>query len=203
MTVVVGISGGSASGKSTVVDEVTRLLSDVGTATLRHDAYYHDLRHMPLEERRAVNVDHPDSLETTRLLADLDALERGEVVFMPDYDFVSQTRGPHGVEVRPAPIVVVEGLFVLTLPEVRGRCDVRVFVNAPEEERLARRIERDTQERGRTPAEVERQHHDRVEPMHRRFVAPGLEHADFVLDGGGRNLEGIEALAEVIRGRLR
>lgn len=197
--IVVGIAGGSASGKSTVVDELSRLLSDVGTATLRHDAYYEDLSHMSIEERRAVNVDHPDSLETELFLEHIDALAGGEAVEMPAYDFVSQTRGAEGIEVLPARILLVEGLFVLTLSEIRARCDVRVFVDAGEAARLARRVERDTAERGRTPAEVEAQHVGQVEPMHRRFVAPGIGHADFVLAGGGRNHDGIRTLAERIR----
>lgn len=198
--VVVGIAGGSASGKSTVVDELSRLLSDIGTATLRHDAYYHDLSHMPLEERRKVNVDHPDSLETDLLVEHLETLRRGDPVHMPDYDFASQTRGPRGIEVRPATVVLVEGLFVLSLAELRVRCDLRVFVDANEESRLARRIERDTFERGRVPAEVEAQHVERVEPMHRRFVAPGTEYADFIVEGGGHNREGIREVGERIRG---
>lgn len=197
--IVVGVAGGSASGKSTVVDNLEHLLADLGVSILRHDAYYHDLSHMALEERRFVNVDHPDSLDTLSFVGAIDALRRGEPVRMPVYDFVSQTRVGAGVDVGPARVLLAEGLFVLSDPTIRDRCDLLVFVHATESERLARRIGRDELERGKNPEEVRQQHGARVEPMHRRFVLPGLAYADVVVEGGGHNLEAIQQLAEQVR----
>jgi uridine kinase len=197
--IVVGVAGGSASGKSTVVDGLSGLLTELGVSILRHDAYYHDLSHLPLVERRTVNVDHPDSLDTRLFMEDLDALRRGESIRMPAYDYVSQTRGRDGIEVWPARVVLVEGLFVLTDPVIRSRCDLLVFVDATESERLARRIDRDGAERGKSADEVRQQHVVRVEPMHRQFVHPGLEHAEVTIEGGGHNREAMQDLAERVR----
>jgi uridine kinase len=199
---VVGIAGGSASGKSTVVREFTRLLGPGLTATLHHDAYYDDLSHMPLDERTLVNVDHPDSLETGLLVAHLGDLLAGRSVEMPDYDYISQTRSTPGVIIEPAPVLIVDGLLVFHDERLRALMDVRVFVDADEASRLARRIARDVAERGRTHAEVVQQHNDRVEPMHRRFVEPGREYADIVITEGGHNLEAVDALVRWVRGML-
>jgi uridine kinase len=200
--IVVGIAGGSASGKSTVVREFARRLGPGLTATLHHDAYYEDLSRMPLDERILVNVDHPDSLETGLLVAHLGELIAGRAVEMPEYDYVSQTRSTPGVVVEPAPVLIVDGLLVLHDERLRELMDVRVFVDADEASRLARRIERDVSERGRTREEVVQQHQHRVEPMHLEFVEPGRQHADIVIAGGGHNLEAVGALVQRVRGML-
>jgi uridine kinase len=201
--VTVGVAGGSASGKSTVVAELVRRLGGTRAAVLRHDAYYHDLSHLPFEERIEVNVDHPDSLETELLVGHVRALMTGEPVAMPDYDFVTQTRGPDGIVVRPASVVIVEGLFTLQDERLRALWDVAVFVATTEDERLQRRIERDGRERGRDRAAVVSQHERVVQPMHDRFVEPSRAFADVVLEGGGHNLAAIERLAARIRAMHR
>lgn len=192
--IVVGIAGGSASGKSTVVREVVRLLGAGRCAVLAHDAYYHDLSHLPLERRIEVNVDHPDSLQTDLLVAHIRALLDGGGVEMPSYDFASQIRAPTGRTVDPAPVVVVEGLFVLHDEDLRALMDLSVFVDTTEAERLSRRIERDTSERGRDRPAVVHQHTTRVQPMHERFVEPTRTHADVVISRGGHNLAAIQRL---------
>jgi len=200
--IVVGIAGGSASGKSTVVREVTRLLG-VGRATvLSHDAYYHDLSHLPMERRIEVNVDHPDSLETSLLVDHIGRLRSGQLVEMPVYDYVSQTRAASGIMVVPAPVILVEGMLTLHEARLRDLMDLRVFIDTTPEQRLARRIARDTVERGRDQGAVEHQHVERVQPMHDVFVEPSRAHANLLLDGGGRNAEGIRALADRIVGLL-
>lgn len=199
---VVGIAGGSASGKTTVVERLVEALAPITVAVLPHDAYYHDLSHLPTAERAAVNVDHPDSLETELLLEHLGALTRGDGVEVPDYDYVSQTRGAQGRWVVPSQVIVVEGLFPLSDERIRAMSDLKVFVSTTSTERLRRRIGRDRHERGRGAAEVERQHGARVEPMHRRFVEPSARWADVTVTGGGFNDGAITALADRIRGQV-
>lgn len=195
-SLVVGIAGGSASGKSTVVRELARILGDGRATVLSHDAYYYDLSHMPMEQRIEVNVDHPDSLETTLLVDHIGILRAGRAVEMPDYDYVSQTRAAAGRHVAPAPVIVVEGMLTLHERRLRELMDLRVFIDTTSEERLTRRIARDTVERGRKRAVVEDQHARRVQPMHDMFVEPSRAHADVLLTGGGHNQEAIQSLAD-------
>lgn len=193
--VVVGVAGGSASGKTTVVSTLVELLGPARSVVLRHDAYYHDLSHLPFEKRIEVNVDHPDSLETELLVEHVEALRRGRPVEVPAYDFVSQTRGPVGTVVRPAPFLLIEGLFALWDERLRALMDLTAFVDTTEAERLGRRIERDGRERGREREAVIRWHERRVQPMHERFVEPSRSYADIVIPRGGHNRAAIEALA--------
>lgn len=193
-SIVVGIAGGSASGKSTVVQEVVHSLGPGVSATLSHDAYYYDLSHMPLAERLKVNVDHPDSLETDLLVGHVQELLQGQSVEMPLYDYSTLTRAPSGMSVDPAPVVIVEGLLVLTDRRLRDLMTLKVFVDADEASRLARRIARDVRERGRTREEVVHYHEHRVEPMHTSFVEPTRAQADIVIGQGGHNRPAIESL---------
>ena len=193
--VVVGVAGGSASGKSAVVAELVRLVGETRTAVVPHDAYYRDLSHLEMEERRRVNVDHPDSLETELLLRHLRALLAGERIEVPVYDFSTHTRAPRGKELEPAPVVVVEGILVLADERLRALMDLKVFVHVDEPERLARRLDRDVRSRGRTPESVRRDHRQRVQPMHERFVEPSRVWADLVIEEGGFNTGAIEDLA--------
>ena len=193
--VVVGVAGGSASGKTTVVSRLVEILGPERSTVLRHDAYYHDLSHMPFERRIEVNVDHPESLETELLVEHVDLLRGGQPVEVPVYDFVSQTRDSVGTTVQPAPILLIEGLFTLWDERLRALMDVTAFVDTTEAERLERRVERDRRERGRDRAAVELWHRQRVQPMHDLFVEPSRTHADVLIPRGGHNREAIEALA--------
>lgn len=197
--VVLGVAGGSASGKSTVVREVVRRLRPEAAAVLRHDAYYHDLSHLPLAQRIEVNVDHPESLETDLLATHVGALLAGSPVEVPIYDFATQTRSPDRTIVHPAPVIVVEGILVLADERLRAAMDLKVFVHVEEEERLARRLRRDTARRGRSAASVLAQHARTVQPMHDRFVEPSRAHADLVIEEGGRNEAAIEAVVRRLR----
>lgn len=199
---VVGIAGGSASGKTAVVRELAGIVGREATAVVPHDAYYRDLSHLPLEERRRVNVDHPSSVETELLLEHLDVLVRGWPVEIPVYDYSMHVRRSERVRVDPAPLVVVEGILVLAEARLRRRMDLRVFVDVEEEERLARRLRRDVLMRGRTPEGVREDHERRVEPMHRQFVAPSRAFADVVIPEGGRNGPAIESLAQCVLAAL-
>ena len=199
---IVGVAGGSASGKSAVVEALTGELGPGTVTVVPHDAYYRDLSHLEMEERRRVNVDHPDSLETRLLVEHLRALQAGASVELPAYDFTTHTRGERGSPVEPAPVLVVEGILVLAEARLRRLMDLKVFVHVPADERLARRLERDVRLRGRTPDSVRADHETRVQPMHERFVEPSRRWADLVVEGGGRNTDAIEALARRILGML-
>jgi uridine kinase len=196
---VVGVAGGSASGKSTVVGELVRQLEPIRAAVLRHDAYYHDLSHLPPARRADVNVDHPDSLQTELLAEHVAALVAGRPVDVPLYDFATQTRGANPRVVHPAPVVIIEGILVLADARLRTLLDLRVFVHVNERDRLARRLARDVAERGRSAASVRERHERVVQPMHARFVEPSRRWADVTIIDGGHNAQGVEALARRIQ----
>jgi len=196
--IVGGIAGGSAAGKSTVVRQIVDMLGAGRAAVLSHDAYYRDLSHLPMSRRIEVNVDHPDALETSLLVEHVDLLRSGQSVEMPAYDYVSQTRGKSGIPIEPVPVIVIEGMLTLHDPRLRDRMDLRVFIDTTPEQRLARRITRDTVERGRDRQAVEAQHEDRVQPMHDLFVEPSRLHAHVILAGGGHNVVAVEALVDRI-----
>lgn len=191
---VVGVAGGSASGKSGVVRELVRLLEPTRAAVVPHDAYYYDVSHLPFEQRLSHNFDHPDALETRRLIRDLKRLRNGLPIDVPVYDFVSNARAAETRVVQSAPVIIVEGILVLHEPGLRAQMDLCVFVDVEEEERLARRLHRDVDERGRSRSSVLAQHHGSVQPMHDRFVEPSRHHADVVIREGFQNLTAMKAL---------
>ena len=194
-SVVLGVAGGSGSGKTTVVD---RLLDRVGrerVAVLRHDSYYQDLSHLPMADRRATNMDHPSSFDDELFLAHLRRLAGGEPVGTPRYDFASWARLPGADEVRPAPVVLVEGILLFASPEIRDQLDVKVFVDADADLRLLRRLRRDVADRGRTVESVLDQYEATVRPMHLRFVEPSRRWADVIVPRGGHNDVAVDLVA--------
>jgi len=194
---VLGLAGGSGAGKTTLVDGLTsRLRGDV--SVLWFDEYYHDLVHLSPEQRAAVNFDHPDSLDEILLIEHLDGLLAGRPVDVPVYDFATHTRTGLTRRVEPRPVVVVDGILVLAVPALRSRLDLAVFVDAPAEVRLARRMYRDVRERGRTTASVRAQFEATVAPMHEAFVDPSAEHADLRLDGTGDLDANLDVVADAV-----
>lgn len=182
--IIVGIAGGTASGKTTTARAISERLGDA-CLWLMHDRYY---RSMPDEHRddpAGFNFDHPDALDTPRFVADLLQLRRGNSVRIPDYDFATHERFPseRWEVVEPRPVVIVEGILVLADPYLREAMDHKVFVHAPDDIRLMRRIRRDVAERGRSVIEILEQYERTVRPMHQAFVAPSRHHADLVVDG--------------------
>jgi uridine kinase len=194
---VLGLAGGSGAGKTTLVDGLTSRLGD-DASVLWFDEYYHDLTHLPVAQRAAVNFDHPNSLDELLLLDHLDGLLAGQPVDVPIYDFASHTRTGSTRRVEPRPVVVVDGILVLAVPELRRRLDLAVFVDASTEIRLARRMERDVRERGRTTSSVRDQFAATVAPMHETFVEPSAVHADLRLDGTGDLASNLETLVDAV-----
>ena len=185
--VVIGIAGGSGSGKTTVLRRIVRSFGSSRIAVLDHDAYYRDLSHLPFEERTAYNFDHPDALETALMREHLDQLTAGEKIEKPTYDFTTHSREDATTTIAPAPVVIVEGILVLAEEELAERMDIKIFVDAADDIRLMRRIRRDIDERGRAINTVLDQYERTVRPMHLEFVEPSKRLADSIIPRGGHN----------------
>ncbi len=196
--IVVGVAGGSGSGKTTVVH---RILDRVGwdrIAYLPHDAYYKDASHLPWNQRIHLNYDHPNSLDNDLLIAHLKMLLRGEPVDAPIYDFSTHTRSPETRRVLPSPVILVEGILVFVDPRLRGLMDIKIYVDTPADERFIRRLLRDIRERGRTVESVVEQYQTTVRPMHMKFVEPSKQYADIIIPEGGHN----DVAMEMVIGRI-
>ncbi|UCF36529.1 MAG: uridine kinase [Acidobacteriota bacterium] len=178
---LIGVAGGSGSGKTTLVAKLIDELGQEKVARIEQDAYYRDLSHLPLEEREQVNFDHPDALESVLLSAHLKSLRDGVAIETPCYDFTIHTRTEQTIAVSPAPVVFVEGTLILAIPAVVELLDLKVFVETTSEIRLARRIARDINERGRTRESVLEQYRRNVKPMHEQFVEPSSRRAHLIV----------------------
>ncbi len=190
--VVIGIAGGSGSGKTTVLRRILDAIGREHIAVLDHDAYYRDLSHLSLEARARFNFDHPDALETELMRTHLDALLDGHPIEKPVYDFTTHNRSEETVLIHPRPVVIIEGILVLAEPLLRERMDIKLFVDADDDVRLIRRIRRDLMERGRTIESVLDQYERTVRPMHLEFVEPSKRQADVIIPRGGQNVVAIE-----------
>ncbi len=190
---VIGVVGGSGSGKTTVARAIQDAM-DVPAALLDQDAYYKDLAHLTLDERKQVNFDHPDALDNALLVADLERLVRGVPVDKPTYDFALHTRAAERIRVEPSDIVIVDGILLFADARLRALFDIKVFVDVADDIRFIRRLERDVVERGRSTENVIRQYLTTVRPMHLEFVEPSKRYADVILPEGGRNLIGVEMI---------
>lgn len=191
---VIGVAGGSGSGKSTVVREIVRGVAPEAVSLVHQDAYYRDYGHLPAEERATINFDHPDALENDLLVRHLDELIAGRGVDMPVYDFHTHTRADRTVRIEPTGVVIVDGILVLADKALRERMDVRIFVDTDADVRLIRRIRRDVEERGRTVESVLAQYERTVRPMHRDFVEPSRRWADLIIPEGGFNRVAVDML---------
>ena len=199
---VLGIAGGSGSGKSTIARSVLEALPAGIGVLIEQDHYYRAQPHRPLEERERVNYDHPDALEMDLLCAHLDALRAGEAIERPTYDFAVHDRAPLGVRIDPAAVVIVEGILVLADERLRARFDAKVYVDTDADIRLMRRIRRDLEHRGRTFAQIRKQYYETVRPMHLAFVEPSKRFADVIVPEGGQNKVALELLLGLVRGRI-
>ena len=197
-TILVGIAGGTGSGKTTLAEKMVNGLPPGRAWLIQHDDYYRDRSHLTPAERDRLNFDEPEALENDRMAADLRALREGRAAEIPRYDFGTHTRRPETKRLDPRPVIVVEGILLFAVPELRDMFDLRIFVDTPDDTRLMRRIKRDLLERGRDLASIEAQYFGSVREMHAVHVAPSRRHAHLVVPEEAENREALD----VIVGRL-
>jgi len=199
----VGIAGGTGSGKTTVVRKLIEMLPPGEVVILPQDSYYKDNSHISIEERQKINFDHPDAVEWPLLMAHLAELREGRPIEMPIYSYLTCLRSKETVPIKPAEVVVVEGILVLVDPGLRSMLDIKVFVDADADDRLGRVIQRDIVERGRSVLTVLERYNMTVKPSHLQFIEPSKRYADIIIPGGGENLVGIEVLSTIVEKHLR
>jgi uridine kinase len=197
--IVIGVAGGSGSGKTTVVRRIVESLGNDKVTVLEHDRYYRDRSDLRLEERAALNYDHPDSLDTDLMVQHLEALRAGNDVDVPVYDFARYARTAATEAAHPRRAIIVEGILIFTDAALRALLDVKVFVDADDDIRFIRRLRRDVAERGRTMESVIEQYVGTVKPMHLDFVEPSKRYADIIVPQGGHNTVAIGMLLTLIR----
>ena len=200
---VIGIAGGTGSGKTTVVRRIIESLPKDEVAVIPQDCYYNDNAHIPLEERLKMNYDEPASIEWSLLAKHIEMLKSGKAIEMPTYDFLTCSRQKETVRIEPRDVVVVEGILVLTNKRMRELMDVKVFVDADADDRLIRVIKRDCIERGRTPEMVIERYQQTLKPMHELYIEPSKRCADLIIPQGGNNSVAIKLLTDYIRSLLK
>jgi len=199
---IVGIAGGTGSGKTTVVKKIREVFPSDEVIVIPQDAYYKDNSDIPLEERQKINFDHPDSVEFELLLDHLNLLKKGISIDMPIYSYLTCLRSKETIPVKPSRVVIVEGILILTDISLRNILDIKVFVDADADDRLGRVIQRDIVERGRSVLKVLERYYDTVKPSHLQFIEPSKRYADIIIPGGGENKVGIEVLISIIEKHL-
>ena len=201
---VIGIAGGSGSGKTTVVKAITDKLSEDKVVVIPQDSYYKDSSDLSDEEKRNHNVDHPDAIEWDLLCEQLKALKEGKSVEQPIYSFISCTRSKTETKhVEPAEIIIIEGILIFTCPELRNQMDIKIFVDADDDDRLMRVMERDISERGKDVHWVIERYSRTVKPMYLQFIEPSKRYADIIFPEGGRNLVAIDVITAMVEKSLR
>lgn len=196
---IIGIAGGTGSGKTTVVKKIVEALPPHFVAVVPLDSYYNDTSHMTEEERRAINFDHPDAFDWQLLVKHVDLLRNGEAVEQPTYSYLKCNREKETVHVEPKPVIIIEGIMALLNKQLRDMMDLKIFVDTDSDERLIRNIQRDCVERGRTVEMVIDRYHKVLKPMHEQFIEPTKRFADVIIPEGGENLKGIGMLTDYIK----
>ena len=202
MSMIIGISGGTGSGKTTVANRILESVSASEVVFIQQDSYYRNLTDLPLDYRGLANFDHPDALDNELLVNHVRRLKAGEAIELPLYDFKTNSRLNETRSVESKPIVIVEGILIFVDPRLLEQMDIKVFVDTPDDIRFIRRLRRDIAERGRTVESVIEQYLETVRPMHMQFVEPSKRHADVIIPEGGHNLVSIDLLSGKIRERL-
>jgi uridine kinase len=200
---VIGIAGGSGSGKTTVANVILERVGRERIAYLPHDAYYRDLADLPPNQRAEVNFDHPDSLETSLLIEHIQRLKQWQPIELPVYDFTTHTRTSRTIRVEPKRVIIVEGILIFAEPELRKLFDVKIFVDTDPDIRFIRRLQRDITERGRTTESVIKQYLSTVRPMHLDFVEPSKRYADVIIPEGGLNTVALDMVISRIEALLK
>lgn len=202
-TLVIGIAGGTGSGKTTVANLILEQVGTEKIAFLPHDAYYRDLRDLSREERAQVNFDHPSSLETELLIKHIKQLKAGKTIELPSYDFKTHTRTEATIPITPQPVILVEGILAFAEPELRKLFDVKIYVDTDADIRFIRRLQRDINERGRTTQSVINQYLKTVRPMHLEFVEPSKRYASVIIPEGGFNQVALDMVVARIEAMLQ
>jgi len=200
--IVIGIAGGTGSGKTTVAHVVLEQVGEQKIAFLAHDAYYKDLKDIPLSQRAKINFDHPNSLDTELMIRHIESLKNWHKIPLPIYDFKTHTRTEQSIPIEPQAVIIVEGILIFAEPELRKLFDVKIFVDTDPDIRFIRRLERDISERGRTTQTVIHQYMDTVRPMHLKFVEPSKRYADVIIPEGGYNTVALDMVVARIESLL-
>jgi uridine kinase len=199
---IIGIAGGSGSGKTTVVNRMIELLPEDSVSVIAQDSYYWDNGHLSPAEKKKINFDHPDSIEWGLLTRHLDQLKAGHAIETPTYSYVECARLKETIRVEPREVTIVEGILIFTNADLRARFDVKTFVDADDDDRLSRIMKRDIIKRGRDVQEVLRHYYSYVKPMHLQFIEPSKRYADIIVPQGGENHVAIDILASKVKTRL-
>ena len=200
---IIGIAGGTGSGKTTVVRKIVEALPGDEIALIPQDSYYNDTSHLTMEERRRINFDHPDAFDWDLLTHQIEQLRNGQAIEQPTYSYIESNRQPETVHVEPREVIILEGIMALWKKELRDLMDLKLFVDADPDERLIRVIQRDTVERGRTTQMVIDRYLEVLKPMHEEFIEPTKRYADLIVPQGGSNSKAIEIMRTYIIHRLR
>lgn len=196
---IIGIAGGTASGKTTVVKEIADSMPQGEVVVIPQDSYYKDSSHVPVEERQFINFDHPDAFDWELLVEQLYMLREGKAIEQPTYSYLTCTRQPETIHIEPKKIIIIEGIMALVNPRLRELMDLKVYVDADDDDRLIRLIRRDVVERGRTPEMVLSRYERIVKSMHREFIEPTKKYADIIIPQGGSNHKAIKTLQMAIQ----
>lgn len=197
---IIGIAGGTGSGKTTVVKKIVDALPPHYVAVVPLDSYYNDTSHMTEDERHAINFDHPDAFDWKLLNKQINELRNGQAIEQPTYSYIKCNRLKETIHVEPKPVIIVEGIMTLINKKLRDMMDLKIFVDTDSDERLIRNIQRDVVERGRTVEMVINRYLDVLKPMHEQFIEPSKKHADIIIPQGGENKRGINILCRYIEG---
>ncbi|MDX1463131.1 MAG: uridine kinase [Marinirhabdus sp.] len=199
---IIGIGGGTGSGKTTVVDQIVAQLPNDQVCVISQDSYYKDTSHLTYDERVKINFDHPNSIDFPLLVTHLEALKRGESFEQPVYSFVDHNRTTETVTTHPRDVIIVEGILILTHPEIRELFDIKIFVHADSDERLIRRLKRDIADRGRDLNEVLTRYQHTLKPMHLQFIEPTKEFADIIIPNNRYNTVAVDVIRKIVQQKL-
>ena len=199
---IIGIAGGTGCGKTTVVNKIIDELPEGEVGVISQDSYYKDTSHLSYEERIKINFDHPRSIDFNLLEQHLKELKQGQAIHQPVYSFVKHNRTGDTIVTHPRKVMIVEGILILTNPELREMFDIKIFVHADTDERLIRRLKRDISERGRDLDEVLMRYQTTLKPMHEQFIEPMKEHADIIIPNNRHNMVAIDILRQIITQKL-
>ena len=199
---LIGITGGTGCGKTTVVNQIIEELPSGQVSVISQDSYYKDLSHLSYEDRTKVNFDHPKSLDFDLLREHLSQLKEGKTIMQPTYSFVEHNRLPVTIPIAPCKVLIVEGILIFSHPDLRNLFDIKIYVHADSDERLIRRIKRDISERGRTIEEVLNRYQTTLKPMHQEFIEPTKEYADIIIPNNRHNKVAIDIVKTIVHNRI-